>query len=201
MKRSRSIDISAMRKTAGMTVAAKPLALAIAAATLSGCSSKEPTTVYKDVQECVAANAGTQEECQQAYEEAREEAKRTGPKFANRNDCEHNFGAGQCQQYRSGGQSIFMPMLAGYVLAGAINDIGDSRRYRSAAPLYTRYGDWVSPDGQTYGSSYTRNVKVSKKTFEPKPAVTKTMSRGGFGSKVAAKSNWGGSRRSGGWGG
>lgn len=199
MKRSRSIDISAMRKTAGLTVAAKPLALAIAAATFSGCSSNEPATVFKSVQECVEANAGTQEQCQQAHDDALAEAKRTGPKFTTRNDCEYNYGAGQCQQYNNNGQSVFIPLMAGYVLAQVIDEIGDSRRYRSAAPLYSSYGDWIGVDGRHYGSSYTRRIKVSKQTFEPKPAVTKTMSRGGFGSKVAAKSNWGGSKKSGGW--
>jgi len=44
---------------------------------------------------------------------------------------------------------------------------------------------------------YQRKANVSKKAFEPKPAVKRTISRGGFGSKVAAKSNWG---KSSGWG-
>lgn len=200
MKRSRSINVSVMRKTVYQSVPAKPLALAIAAATFAGCSSNEPAVVYKTVQECVEASAGSQEQCQQAYDEALTEAQRTGPKFANRNDCEYNFGAGQCTQHNSGGQSIFMPLMAGYVLGQVIDGVRDNARYGRSAPLYSSYGDWVGTSGRNYGSAYDRRIKVSKKTFEPKPAVTKTMSRGGFGSKVAAKSNWGG-KKSGGWGG
>ena len=46
-----------------------------------------------------------------------------------------------------------------------------------------------------------RSMRVSEKSLKPKPTVSKTMSRGGFGSSVRAKSSWGSSTKKGGWGG
>ena len=82
----------------------------------------------------------------------------------------------------------------------------DGRRYSS--PVYTGYGNlyggYYGADGKRYGdysrNSRVSNVKVDPDAFKSKPRVTRTISRGGFGSKAAAKSSWGGSR-SGGWGG
>ncbi len=210
MKRSRSINLASMRKSGFLAaLPAKPLAIAIAAITFSACSSNEPAKVFQSVEECVKDGAATEQECQQAYDDALAEARRSGPKYANINDCQSEFGSGRCQQYRgSNGESWFVPLMAGYVLGSVLNNSGGYHHYHSA-PLYTSYshrspffGQWSTVDGNTYGSVRQRQISTNKSTFEPKPAVKKTIRRGGFGSKVAAKSNWGGSKRSGGgWGG
>lgn len=207
MKRSQSINLAAMRKQVAHVVRAKPLALAVATATLMACSSSKPATAYQSIDDCVNSQAGTQDECQAAYDNAIAEAQKSGPKYGNVNDCAAEFGAGQCTEYRgSNGQSWFVPAMAGFLLARALDS---GNRYNHSAPLYTShsrgspfYGQWSAVDGQTYGSVRNRDLKVSKRAFEPKPAVKTTLSRGGFGSKVAAKSNWGGGgKKSGGWGG
>lgn len=210
MKRSQSINLSAMRKGRALSVPVKPLALAISASTFVACSSHEPAVVFQTVDECVSSGTASAEECQRAYDDALKKAQETGPKYANVNDCQSDFGTGQCVQYQnSSGQSWFIPLMAGYILGDILSDRGGYHHYNSA-PLYTSYshrspffGQWSTVDGYTYGSVRNKNIKVSKDTWKPKPAVKKTISRGGFGSKVAAKSNWGGSsggKRSGGWG-
>ncbi len=60
----------------------------------------------------------------------------------------------------------------------------------------------MTADGQVVGKAgRTSTYKVSKSSLKPKPVVTKTVSRGGFGSVASAKSSWGGGKRSGSWGG
>jgi len=60
----------------------------------------------------------------------------------------------------------------------------------------------MGADGQDYGDQRRRSMRVNESSLKPKPTVSKTMSRGGFGSSVRAKSSWGSaSSKRGGWGG
>ena len=184
----------------------KPISLAIASITLAACSDTRQATVFKDLDHCSIQNPGLEQECQAAYEQALEKAADTAPKYQNRRDCENEFGNNTCTNYRaSSSGSIFMPMMAGFMFSRAL----DRNRYDNA-PVFTSsnyrspfYGDWVSSDGYRYGSNRKSSVTVGNKAFNPKPKVTRTMSRGGFGSTVAAKSSWSGksSRSKGSWGG
>lgn len=103
-----------------------------------------------------------------------------------------------------------MPAMAGFMVGQALNR-NDSNYYGYGyspyQPLFnytgSRYGRTTmlsTADGLKVGSSGT-TTNVGKSAFKPKPQVTRTMSRGGFGSTVSAKSSWGGGRSSGGWGG
>lgn len=57
-------------------------------------------------------------------------------------------------------------------------------------------------DGYVFdGDIRKRKYNVKPSTYKPKPTVNRTIKRGGFGSSVRAKSSWGSSKRSGGWGG
>lgn len=204
MKRSTTINIDHMRSFAQRRVRVKPLAVAIAAASLMACSSREPVVAYDDVAQCVAQNPELAGECRTAYDAAQMKAEKTAPKYQSLADCQAEFGPENCvQQPGPQGQSWFMPAMAGFMLGRAL----DRNDYYRAAPLFTSYsrnspayGRWTTADGMSYGSRSNRTFKADPDAFKPKPAVTRTMSRGGFGSTVAAKSNWGGSRR-GGWGG
>lgn len=214
MKRSRSINLARMRKPREAQV--KPLILAIAAtvslAACGGDSNQEAAQIYRDVDHCIRDNPGQEEACQVAHDQALNTALESGPKYGSMKDCESEFGANQCVDHRStGGGNWFVPLMAGFLLS----DLLDGRRHRSA-PLYTSYNSgsgfynrWTTVDGYNYGHRRYGKVKVHKDTFASKPAVTRTISRGGFGSTVAAKSKWSGgksSSRSGrsssrGWGG
>lgn len=203
MKRSR-IDVQAMREFARGRMSVKPLALAVAAATLMACSSREPAVIYQSVEQCIADNPEMELDCRTAYRQAAENASDSAPKYQSLEDCRAEFGPENCVAHTGPqGQSWFMPAMAGFMLARAL----DNDRYYRSAPLFTSYnryspayGKWTTADGRTYGRLGTRTVRVNDDAFKPKPAVTRTISRGGFGSTVAAKSNWGGSRSSG-WGG
>ncbi|MDP5029524.1 MAG: DUF1190 family protein [Paraglaciecola sp.] len=199
LKRSKSINLSRMRK--GFTV--KPLALGIAAIFLSACGEeKQDATIYTNADECAQANPGMVEQCNTAYQDALVEAQRTGPKYASARDCEAEFGANQCQVVRQESGSFFMPFMAGYMLSNLLSPRGyySQPMYTSYSPYSSYRNRWVGSDGYDFGDTRKRNMRVNKDAFKAKPAVSKTMSRGGFGSSVRAKSSWGSSSSKSSWG-
>lgn len=228
MKRTQSINLERMRKRSrsesdtdaklecaevvNKKGSAKPIAVSLAATTLVACGSNtQEAIVYQDVKDCSRDNPELAWECESAYQKAVAESLKSGPKYANEQECTAEFGRNNCVPYShygyDSGNNWFVPLMAGFMFSQVLNSGGGYGYYSS--PLYTSYsrhspyyGNWSSVDGRNYGKRHYGKVTVSKKAFEPKPAVTKTMSRGGFGSKVAAKSNWGGSSsRSSSWGG
>ncbi|WP_018983072.1 DUF1190 family protein [Salinimonas chungwhensis] len=200
-KRTKQINLSRMRKS----VAVKPLAVGVAGMFLSACTdNRQQADIYTSVEDCTSANPDATQECQAAYQQAVEEAARTSPKFSTVSDCEYEFGDNQCRQVSTDNGSFFMPFMAGYMVSQLLSP----RSYYSQ-PLFTsssRYSPfrsrWVTADGHIFsGDVRKRNYRVNSSTFKPKPTVSRTISRGGFGSSVRAKSAWGSRSRSSGWGG
>jgi uncharacterized protein YgiB involved in biofilm formation len=192
-----------MRK-APRSFAFKPMAIAVAAVTLVGCSDDtQETQIYRSAADCISNNPDQVEQCEVAYKEAVDEAIKSGPKYSTLEACVNDFGPASCNSYPvQNNQSIFMPFIAGYMFSSLLN--GGHR----SAPLYTSYsrrspafGKWSSTDGVLYGSSNSNKIRVNDKAFKPKPAVRRTMSRGGFGSTIAAKSRFTGKSSRSSWGG
>ena len=212
MKRTKSINLDRMRKSAHLG-RFKPIVYTVAAATLAACgNSSRDAQVYQDVAACVRDNPELGQQCEAAYQKALTDSYKSGPKYRNERECVEEFGSNNCVVYKApSGQSWFMPAVAGYLFARAL----DRRNFYHSAPLYTShslyspfYGRWTTVDGSLYGRRQYGRIKVNEKVFDSKPPVTRTISRGGFGSTVAAKAKWGGSSsRShggsfrGGWGG
>lgn len=222
MKRSKNIDLNRMARYAGGRQAMKPLALAVLSISAMSCGtnrSEETAEIYINPAECVAANPDREAECAAAYREALAQAAATGPKYQSLEDCVAEFGERNCVPYEQAaaaapeaapppppGQSWFMPALAGYMfgrmMGGGFQTAPMYTSFNRASPAY---GQWAGADGRSYGSAAQRRVRVDADTFRPKPTVSRTISRGGFGSTVAARSNWGGKGATGGgrsgWGG
>lgn len=212
MKRSRSINLASMRKVTGV-FALKPLAFCIATL-LAGCSNNEQQAdIFKNLEECKSTYPDLSAQCEIAFNNALNTAQATAPKYNSMEDCVSEFGADRCVRHEraDGGGSWFMPAMAGFMLGRAL----DNNRYNSA-PMFTSssysspyYNRWTTVDGNNYGDYRSQSrVRVDSDAFKPKPTVTKTISRGGFGSKSAAASSWGSSKSSGsssrpggGWGG
>jgi uncharacterized protein YgiB involved in biofilm formation len=206
-KRSQLINLSRMRKVFSI----KPLAMAVAATSIAACGdSRQDAVLYTSVDDCKETNPEYASQCQTAYQQALAESQRTGPKYNNRRDCEVEFGTNQCYQAQNSNGSFFMPFMAGFMLN---NLISSGTRYYSQ-PLYTSYSpysryrnSWFMGDGRSvgnidfdyYNGRSHKKLRVPSRSFDPKPTVSRTIERGGFGSSVRAKSNWGSSSRS--WGG
>lgn len=199
-KRSKSINLRRMRKH----FAIKPLALGITSVFLAACTdNRQDASIYQSVDECIDDHPEAAEQCRTAYEQALVEAGRTGPKYNSRYDCESEFGSNQCAELNTGSSSVFMPFMAGYMVS---NLLSPNRYYYQ--PMFTshsRYsplrGRWMTADGYDFGDMRHRHIKVGQNAYKPKPAVSRTIKRGGFGSSVRAKSSWGSSSRTSSWGG
>lgn len=197
MKRTSFLDLSLLRKRTRTFVLA-PLSLAV----MAGCSGpqEEAVTFVTSVEDCTSKTSLDITECETAYAQAVKDAESTAPRYQNERDCVSEFGS--CEQ-RGG---FFMPFMAGYIVSGMVNSIGDSmdrkHRYRHSYPTYLYSGSGygrnkiMTADGFIVGSPGRSSYQMPKDALKPKPAVTRTMSRGGFGSTASAKSNWGSSKKS-----
>lgn len=196
MKRSQSINLVQMRKYTGV-FALTPLALCISVF-FTGCESNEQQAdIFKNLEECKSTYPDLSAQCDMAFNEALKKAEDTGPRYKTMDDCIVEFGPDRCTSHRSSdGNSWFMPAMAGFMLARALDD---NRRYNTA-PMFTSsinsspyYNRWTTVDGNSYGDYRNRQVRTNSDAFRPQPRVTTTLERGGFGSKAAAASGWGSS--------
>jgi len=200
MKRSKNINLNFMRKVPRKGFMFNTLALGVAVA-LTGCSQSEQVQVVKSVEDCQASTDLTIDQCEAAYQKALLEAERTGPKYNNISSCEAEFGYDQCRRSNSG---FFTPFMTGYLVSSVIGNMGR----QAYNPVYTynrpysKYNNNImTADGTILGRDGRSSYKVSKSTVSKrKPAVSRTVSRGGFGSVASAKSSWGGGSKSS-WGG
>ena len=186
------------------TIAVTLIALGAGAVTIgmiSGSGSKsslEPRT-YRDVANCEAERTLPTEDCKQTFTQALSAHERSAPAYPSRENCEREFGSGNCvnPSANSGRASMFIPIMAGYLIgqraAGGFQ----------AAPLYRRPGDpqgefrqsaafpFATPPGSsgtsTSGgsSSFRSTTSGSSSTVRPPTGApgmaTTTTSRGGFG--------------------
>jgi len=167
-----------MRKAATATVLAGSTFL------LNGCGdSGEPAAFYRSIQECQDDNPLYTFSCEQAHTRALLESEQSAPKYSSIEDCEFDFGQGKCMQ-SSNGQ--YMPEMSGFLLAQVSDDFYD---YDDPEPIYHYRGHYVGGSGYKYGSKQlAKKLTVPSDTFKSKLAASShTLSRGGFGSVVAAK--------------
>ncbi|TDO98257.1 DUF1190 domain-containing protein [Marinomonas balearica] len=200
MKRSQYIDLDKMRKAKPKTLSFRPLTLAIASITLAACSQPdEEVKIVASVDDCKANTSLTLEQCEVAYKQALEEAVRTGPRYGSQRQCEEDFGYDQCVRPQSSG--FFMPMFTGFMIGNMLSNrsytYNPVYQYRNSGSYRNRL---MTADGTVVGMPGKRSYHVPPSTLKPKPKVTRTVSRGGFGSVASAKSSWGGGKSKG-WGG
>jgi uncharacterized protein YgiB involved in biofilm formation len=196
MKRSSILDLSILRKRTRIFILA-PISLAVMAG-CSGGAKDEEVTFVTSVDDCTANTSLSAVDCEAAYSEAVKEAESTAPRYQYERDCQAEFG--NCENRGS----FFAPFMAGYIVSNIVGNIGGSmernHRYRNSHPSYIYRGNGqyrnkiMTSDGLVVGSPGQRNYRVSKDVMKPKPAVTRTISRGGFGAKASAKSSWGSSK-------
>mgnify|MGYP000147377178 CR=1 FL=1 len=199
MKRTKKINLSRMRKS-NASFALKPVAWSIAAASVVGCSSSNNDAyIYKTVDECVNDHASKWRQCETAYSKALAKARRDGKHFSDRTSCEAGFGENSCEYYNG----TFTPMMTGFMFS-PYHSRGYYPVYSSNYRGSPYYGRWGTLDGDYYPRTTTSTTVSGGGISKSDRKVTltkKTMSRGGFGSTVSAKSSWGGSSSRGGWGG
>jgi len=175
------------------------IALGGASIVLTGCESKQEALVFENVEQCIQSQQLPDGACKAEYEKALTAHENSAPRFTDKNACETDFGTDRCVSHNAGGQSFFIPLMAGYMLA-SITNAGSSYRYGGygssyAQPLYRTRTDYGSNyrTADNYQVSSTGGKSSIPTSVSAPQARAVTMSRSGFGSTASARSSgWGG---------
>ncbi|MEI4488278.1 DUF1190 domain-containing protein [Frigidibacter sp. MR17.14] len=188
----------------------RAVALSILGATafaLAGCRDDTvEAEAFPDLASCKAAAAAggviSSSDCETAFAEAQALHAESAPRYDSQELCEQEHGEGACgsevQATGGGAGSIFMPMIAGYLIGSML---GGNRGMAASQPLYrTSDGRFTNAAGTTaYNSNSGKGQMASSQFARPaatagKPAMTKATvaSRGGFGATAGARPTFGG---------
>ncbi len=158
--------------------------LGSAAAALAACG-EEPmppdAKFVSDIRECNALYS--QADCQAAESQAQKKLESEAPRYSRKEECEAEFGAGNCEtRQAAGGGSFFMPLLMGYMMG---NMLGGNR---FASPVFRGLNNTaVMPNrGQLYNvGRFGGTVPGVRPTFQAS-ASPQPVARGGFGGTASA---------------
>lgn len=183
---------------------------------LSACGdSQEEAGVFSSIDECIATGKYTEDYCKKGFDQAREQHEKVAPRYNTKADCESDFGSSQCQAASHNGTSVFLPLMAGFLvgrmLSGGQNSFSQPLYRPNTYPPGQPYPpqQQQTSSGGGYGGNYSggsyrtaNNVEVAQRTGVTKvgssitsspPSVrTTTISRGGFGASAASSSSSGG---------
>ena len=181
--------------------------LGAASFALAGCREEQiDAEAFPDLQSCkLEAQQGglfSVSDCDAAFVEAQQLHVETAPRYDSQAVCEAEHGEGACgteQQVSNGGSgSIFMPLIAGYLIG---NMLGGRGGMAAAQPLYrTPDGRFSTASGtNTYSSNQGKGKLNSSMFAKPSSTIGKApmskasvASRGGFGSAGASGTRSGG---------
>ena len=157
---------------------------------LSGCedTSTEPLR-FESVEQCVSAGY-ERPFCQSTYSAALTEHRRTAPEYEAAAECEKEWGTYGCERRwgPSGGQGVFTPLLAGFLVGQALNRRNEDVYYYGSgyygSPIYrSRGGQAVTLTPSTGG------VRAPVRT--PVNVGTTTVARSGFGGMGMSRGGFG----------
>ncbi len=160
--------------------------LLMGASVIALTACEEPTVdaaVFENLQQCLSDPDMDPDQCRQSFTAARSQHQSVAPKYSSATDCEADFGAGRCEAapYRtSGGGSVFMPLMMGYMMGSMIGGRGAV----AAQPLYRSADDsrsFRTADKKKVGSA-TGRTQVARSAASRPSVKSSTISRGGFGS-------------------
>lgn len=145
------------------------LVLGAAAFALAGC--REETIESRAFPSLAACNASvveesswwTEEDCQKSFAQAEAEHLETAPRYDDQQLCEQEHGGECAVEKRSDGSSIFLPLIAGYLIGNMLS--GGSRSVASQ-PLYkTKAGGFATASGATALNGNSGSVKLNQNNF------------------------------------
>ncbi|MCF3973360.1 DUF1190 domain-containing protein [Paracoccus salsus] len=179
--------------------------LGAASFAVAGCREEQvDAQAFPDLASCQAAATDgglfTMDQCQQAFAEAETLHVEAAPRYESLEVCEEQHGAGNCgseaEQVSNGGSgSIFMPLLAGYLIGSMLGRAGGGMAasqpmYRNASGGYTnaaRTSSFSANSGRATMSAqqFTRPAATAGRA--PMTRAT-AASRGGFGGTAGSRS-------------
>ncbi|MDC0033666.1 DUF1190 domain-containing protein [Alphaproteobacteria bacterium] len=170
MKHWNSISVAALMSASviGLTACEEP---------------KVDAAIFDSLQQCINEPGMLREDCENKYAEAKNQHTSVSPKYTSVQDCQADFGAGRCEKapfQTSGGGSVFMPLMMGYMMGSMIG----GRGYTSSQPLYRSAKDpksYRTADNRKAGST-TGRTRVARSATSRPSVKSSTIKRGGFGS-------------------
>lgn len=175
--------------------------------TLAGCREEQvDAAAYPDLQSCLddAARDGmfSTQDCETSFSEAQTLHVEAAPRYDALAVCEEQHGEGACGSEaaatQGGSGSIFMPLLAGYLIGNAMSGRAGMT---TAQPLYkTSDGRFTNAARSSTFSNNAGAAKLNTSQFiRPAATVGKTpmtratsASRGGFGAAGGGRTGFGG---------
>ncbi|ANH51872.1 putative membrane protein [Erwinia phage vB_EamM_RAY] len=189
MKRTKNIKLDRFRKAWKFKKVTLALMVVTGSFYLVACDEPRDQQVqmYQNADDCSRARPQDKQRCSDAYNNALRESERTAPRYGSKGDCDAEFGSDNC--YQSTAHSpTWMSYMGGYMYGrnGSYAQPLYSSRVTSS-PAYHRY---VDAGGRNYGSAISgRSINTTRSALAPKPVVTSTITRGGFGASVAHMSS------------
>jgi Protein of unknown function (DUF1190) len=102
------------------------------------------TLAFASLDECRASQAVTSQTCELEFGKSEQVSVADAPKFEALADCETEYGASQCRPATWNGASVFVPALAGVLIARSLTNAVAAR----SQPLYPpRTGPGICPPG------------------------------------------------------
>lgn len=176
--------------------------IGLTAFTLAACQEEVlEVPMISSASECTTSIPGaTPEECKAAIDQAHAEHQATAPRYDAVAVCEEQHGAGNCvADNSSGGGSIFMPILMGYMMGSLMSKLGGGAAAGAAnarsVPMYPGAGGGLqTADGSTKVASGSGTAKVGPQAFKAQPTTlgkapmssATVRSTGGFGNSTTS---------------
>ena len=158
--------------------------LGATALTLVACGeAEEEVLAYDSVKACIQAGQQDAAVCKSEFAKAQKLHNEVAPRYDRARDCNSDFGYNRCYQYRSGGGSVWLPFMMGYMLAPRGGSV-------FTQPLYRTSGDpnrfYTSSGGRVGAATANGRTKVAKSQTRQPRARTRTVARGGFGRRATS---------------
>jgi len=158
--------------------------LGATALTLVACGeAEEEILAYDSVEACVKAGQQDEAVCKAEFAKAQKLHNEVAPRYNYASECNSDFGYNRCYQHRSGGTSVWLPFMMGYMLAPRGGTV-----FVSSQPLYRPSSNpnrfYTAGNSRVGAVSASGRTQVARSQVS-RPAVrTRTVSRGGFGARA-----------------
>ena len=144
-------------------------ALGAGAMALAGCGEEAvDASVFASPDACIGAGVDPAA-CEASFAEARAEHLETAPRYDAQAVCEAQHGEGACVAEERTGGSVFLPLMAGYLVGSALSG---GARARALVPSAGQ--GFRTTDGRVGASALSGRTNVGAAAFNARPPSTRT---------------------------
>lgn len=149
--------------------------------------AKEEVLVYDSVDACISSGQQDAAVCEAEFAKAEKLHEEVAPRYSAARDCYSEYGHDRCYRQRS--TSLWLPFMVGYMLAPR-GGFGFSQPLYRPSSNPNRY--YTAGKSQVGAVSASGRTKVAKSQVSKPPVRSRTVARGGFGSRATGGRGAGG---------